>query len=427
VSGRTNAVATLDEELHLRGGPAVVVAEAQRSDQRPHDVRSLASRKALGEPAARAAFVVELVNGAAIKPERIRWLWRHWIAAGKLHILAGAPGCGKTTIALALATTVTTGGQWPDDSRATVGNVLVWSGEDDPADTLVPRLMAMGADLNHVYFVKAVRDGNEARPFDPSTDMLDLLGAASQIAGGVSLLVVDPVVSAIAGDSHKNAEVRRGLQPLVDLAAALSSAVIGITHLSKGTVGRDPTERVTGSIAFGAVARMVLLAARTRNNDGEERRVMVRAKTNIAPDDGGFEYRIDQREATPEIEASALTWGVAIAGTARDLLAQAEADSAADEESSARVEAAAFLESELKGGPKAAKAIFKEAREAGHSERTIKRAKKDLRVESRKAENGWVWALPANSAKRPIPGTLGPLGTVGPLEPAVGPGGEERL
>ncbi len=374
-----------------------------------------------------AAFTVELVNGANIKPVAIRWLWLHWLAAGKLHILAGAPGCGKTTIALALIATVTTGGRWPDKSRATVGNVLIWSGEDDPADTLVPRLLAMGADVSRVFFVTGVRDCGEARPFDPATDMPDLRAAADKV-GGIRLLVVDPVVSAIAGDSHKNAEVRRGLQPLVDLGAALDCAVVGITHLSKGTAGRDPTERVTGSIAFGAVARMVLLAAKTKSDDGEERRIMVRAKTNIAPDDGGFEYRIEQRDAQPGIEASALTWGKAIDGTARELLAEADADPA-DDESSALDEAMAFLKSELEHGPKAAKEIFKEAKDAGHSQRTVKRAKKELHVASSKDDKQWTWSLPANGAKRLYSGNLGPVGTLGPLDPLADThnSDEERL
>lgn len=100
---------------------------------------------------------VELLNGASIRPEPIRWLWPGWLAAGKFHVLAGAPGTGKTSIALALAATITTGGRWPDGALAASGNVLIWSGEDDPCDTLVPRLIASAADMKRVFFVGDLR------------------------------------------------------------------------------------------------------------------------------------------------------------------------------------------------------------------------------------------------------------------------------
>src|SRR5688572_410797 len=150
-------------------------------------------------------------------PEAVDWLWNGWLAAGKLHVLGGQPGTGKTTIALALAAAITTGGRWPDGSRAGLGSVVVWSGEDDPADTLAPRLRAAGADMQRVHFVQGVREGNQYHSFDPSQDV-DALRTALAGLTDVRLLVVDPIVSAVSGDSHKNAEVRRGLQPLVDLA-----------------------------------------------------------------------------------------------------------------------------------------------------------------------------------------------------------------
>jgi putative DNA primase/helicase len=234
--------------------------------------------------------VVELVNAANIKPEPIDWLWPGWLARGKMHILAGRPGCGKTTLALALAATATVAGRWPDGTRCPqAGDVVVWSGEDDPADTLVPRLLAAGADLRRVHFVGDVKGANGARQFDPSCDVRLLLTALERIKP--ALLAVDPIVSAVAADSHKNGEVRRALQPLVDLAARVGCALLGVTHLSKGTAGRDPSERVTGSIAFSALARVVLLAAKRENPEpGEAPRLLVRAKSNIGDDSGGVGY-----------------------------------------------------------------------------------------------------------------------------------------
>ena len=117
---------------------------------------------------------VVLTNGADLTPEPVIWLWPYWLARGKLHLLAGAPGQGKTTIALAMAATVSIGGRWPDGSRCEPGNVLIWSGEDDPADTLLPRLIASGADRARCFFVSGTQVAGELLAFNPATDMQGL-------------------------------------------------------------------------------------------------------------------------------------------------------------------------------------------------------------------------------------------------------------
>lgn len=342
---------------------------------------------------------VILTCAATLKPEPVRWLWRDWLALGKFHVLAGAPGQGKTTLALAMAAAVTSAGRWPDGSRCDAGSVLMWSGEDDPADTLLPRLVAMGADPARVFFVTGSQVGGEVLPFDPARDMPQLLAEAERI-GNVRLLIVDPVVSAVAGDSHKNTEVRRALQPLVDLGAALGAAVLGISHFSKGSSGRDPTERVVGSMAFGAVARVVLCAAKVKGQDGDDdRRILVRSKSNIGPDDGGFEYGIAQAEldAWPGVHASLIEWGQAVDGTARELLAEAESDLNADGDDSADVDG--FLRGLLAPGPMTAKAIKADADGAGYAWRTVQRAAQRIGAERRKEgmKGGWVWALTAST------------------------------
>lgn len=349
---------------------------------------------------------VVLARGSDLTPEPVEWLWPYWLALGKVHILAGAPGQGKTTIAVgALAATVTTGGRWPDGSRCAAGNVIVWSGEDDPADTLLPRFLAAGGDASRIFFVQGTRDEGGLHPFDPARDMLELVAAIRE-AGGASLVIVDPVVSAVTGDSHKNTEVRRDLQPLVDAAAEGGFSVLGITHFSKGGQGVDPTQRVIGSVAFSAVARVVMVAARVKGEDGEDRRILARSKSNIGPDDGGFEYHLEQVEALPGIEASRITWGEPVKGSARELLT----DAPADEEQAPRDGAIEFLREVLKDGPTPAKRVREEARDAGHAWNTVRRAADDLMVIKRKGgmSDGWYWQLPKMPTKMPSPETWAP-------------------
>jgi putative DNA primase/helicase len=213
------------------------------------------------------------------------------------------------------------------------------------------------------------------------------------------MLIVDPIVSAIAGDSHKNAEVRRGLQPLVDLAGSMRCALLGITHFSKGTGGRDPVERLTGSLAFGALARVVLVAAKHQEEgeDGRTVRLFCRAKANNGPDDGGFEYDLHQAELKthPGIFASSVLWGEAVEGAARELLATADA-TGDDGEGGTLADAKRFLADLLADGPMRAGEIFKDADQAGYSKRSIQRAAKAIKVDSRKdgMRGGWTWRLP---------------------------------
>ena len=339
---------------------------------------------------------VELILAQGITPEAIRWLWPGYLANGKLHVLAGAPGTGKTTIAMAIAAAITAGSAFPSGWKPKAGVVLVWSGEDDPQDTLIPRLIAAGADMGRVYFVGDTHDEHR-RPFDPARDV-DLLAEAAATIGRVSMIVVDPLVSAVSGDSHKNAEVRRGLAPLVDLAARMDAALLGITHYSKGTGGREPLERVTGSIAFGALARVVLGTVRMEAKEGEpQKMVMARAKSNIGPDGGGFTYAFEQIELPgySGISASRIVWGAAVEGTARELLQEAEYEQ--DRQAPARDEAEEFLRELLETGPMATDDIKAEAKDAGISWSTIRRAKEAIGARPRKigfADARWFWALP---------------------------------
>ena len=207
---------------------------------------------------------VEVTCAALIPAKPIDWIWQDHLAAGKLTLLAGSPGTGKTLVALTCAATVSHGGlyghSWPDGSFSPTGDVLIWSGEDGIEDTIIPRLMAANADLSRIHVIGATHERGKQRPFNFETD-LPLL-ETKILQNPIRLLIIDSIVQAVAGDSHKNSEVRRALEPLLLLAEEHNFAIIGITHVTKHSKGKNPVDRVAGSLAFGAVARVVLIASK---------------------------------------------------------------------------------------------------------------------------------------------------------------------
>lgn len=343
---------------------------------------------------------VTLISASFITPIPVRWLWDGWLASGKLALLAGAPGTGKTTLATNFAAIVTRGSFWPDGSRSPLGKVLIWSGEDDYKDTLVPRLLAAGANMDLVKFIgDTTCVGATSRLFDPSKDLPALFRAIAETSNGlpVRLIIIDPVVSAISGDSHKNAEVRRGLQPLVELAEKLDCSVLGITHFSKGTQGRDAFERVNGSIAFVAVARLVMATNRICDEDGTAIQILARAKSNIGPDDGGFRYDCEQLELTsvPGVVTSRIRWGGAVDGSSQQLLSNVNHEP--PENGGGKLNAAMqFLRELLEKGPLTATTVRSNADDAGIAWATVKRAQKALKIKPFKGGliDGWWWGLP---------------------------------
>jgi hypothetical protein len=226
----------------------------------------------------------ELITMENMKMEPTIWTWEEWIARGEIALIAGAPEGGKTTLALSFAAILSSGGLWPDMTKAKPGNVLIWTGEDSPEKTILPRLAQMGADPKKIWIVKGKRDEQgKLIPFNPATDLPILAATAKEIEGGVDMIIIDPIVSVVGGkvDNGNNAGHREKLQPLVDFAKGMNCAVIGITHFSKGTAGKDPVERVTGSLAFGAVARVIFAAA--KNKSGDPERIFIMAKNNLGP------------------------------------------------------------------------------------------------------------------------------------------------
>ena len=379
---------TLQDAVIEQGDPAPIIAEA--TGQTTAIVINGSAALQNGKPKA----TVTLTRASEVTVKPITWIWDKWLPQGKLTILGGAGGTGKTTLALGLASAITTGGMFPDKSRFHgQGNILIWSSEDDPDDVLVPRMMAMQANLSRVYFISAMGEGEERRAFDPATDIKALGEEAQKIIGGVSLLIIDPIVSAVAKDMNQANDVRRSLQPIVDFATQYQCAVIGISHLGKGTQGKEPTERLLGSQAFTAFARMVWLTASNKETGD---RVLVRSKSNISALDGGFSYAIEQTEIGQGITTSQVVWKEEVEGYAAEILQEYETPNDGEDKNSKAARAEQFLSELLGQGNMPEKEVEQAYKEAGFSRSTITRAKRKIGARSIKLgmEKGWIWSLP---------------------------------
>lgn len=360
------------------------------------DVWALPAVEAEGEPPPMHARCL-----ADVQAEPVHWLWPGRIARGKVTVLAGHPGLGKSQLCASLAAVITAGGLWPvDRTRAGVGAVAILSAEDDAADTLKPRLLAAGADVRRVHVLDAVRclgrDGKPAgRTFDLAADVAALAGMLERL-GDVAMLVIDPITAYLGGvDSHRNAEVRGLLAPLSDMAARLGVAVVCVTHLNKSG-GADALARVTGSLAFVAAARAAWIVAKDPQDPA--RRLFLPAKNNLGPDSAGLAFGIESATVEDGIETSRLVWHAeTVTMTASEALATEQGPDRR-EDAPQRDEVEAWLAEQLAVGPVATEDLQRRARADGVAWATVRRAKDALGAKARRhgfgAAGKWIWELP---------------------------------
>lgn len=375
------------------GSPTLSLASSK-----PAHASTSAARSAKA-PASNSAGRIAYRRASDIQAKPINWLWPGRIARGKVSMLAGNPGLGKSQITSSMAAVVTTAGIWPvDKCRCERGNVIFLSAEDDPEDTIRPRLEAAGADLSRVFILDAVvdgfrADGNEIkRAFNLKTD-LARLGAMLDEIGGAALIVIDPITAYLGeADSHKNAEIRALLSPLSDLAAKHGAAVVCVSHLNKSS-GGEALMRVTGSLAFVAAARAAFVVA--KDNDDPERRLLLPLKNNIGNDQTGLSFTVESTQVQSSagtVETSRIVWGTEAVTVTAD---EAVASASNPEEHSDMQDAKTFLRDLLSDGPVPSKQIRADAEDAGYSWRTIQRAQKVLGIDAVKdgMRGGWVWKL----------------------------------
>lgn len=237
-------------------------------------------------------YPLELVTLQNVNPEEIRWLWRGRVARGKLTLVVGDPGDGKSYLTLAIAANVSHGKPLPDsDEPMSPADVILWNGEDGLADTIRVRAERVGADLRRLHVIEGATGTNGNRVPFGLQHLADLYAELKRRAE-VELVIIDPIGALLAGvDAHKDAEVRSALQPLNDLARESGVAVLVVAHLNKATAQRA-LYRVGGSIGFVGLARSVLLVAREHESG---RRAVAQIKSNLAEQVAPVEFSIDDR------------------------------------------------------------------------------------------------------------------------------------
>lgn len=274
-----------------------------RSD---HDLESvLAGKLAALESGEKRDGEIVVVKASELEEKPLEWLWPGYLPAGVLTLLASPPKCGKSTLTMSIAARITTGTLWPcgpdlpsqAKSHAPIGDVLVIAYEDDLERTVVPRLIAAGADMDRVHFLRGIRRKRGKRD---ALFAIDLGEHFDEIAAlvrrlGIKLVIVDPVMSGFGGDRDTNAdnEVRAVLGPFVSLAEETRAAILLVTHTNKRGEG-SAMDSAIGSRAFTGISRMLLALAKF--NDGTERRVLAQIGANLGAPRPGLVFEIKSRD-----------------------------------------------------------------------------------------------------------------------------------
>jgi hypothetical protein len=340
----------------------------------------------------------------------VEWLWPDRVAVGKVSMLAGDPGLGKSFLTLDMAARVSTGSPWPDcpDFVNKAGSVVLLNCEDDLSDTVRPRLDRAGADCTRIVALHGVlnvnREGKTSeRSFSLDCDIPRLDRAIRKVPG-CRLVVIDPITAYLGqADSHNNAEIRALLAPLAEMANHRRVAVVCVSHLNKGA--GPAMYRTMGSLAFVAAARSAW--AVIKDKDDPLRRLVMPIKNNVGPDDTGLAYRLIDDRVQWERDP--------VAGTAEEVM-RANEITEPDHEPVGQTSAGNWLQGLLAAGPMLALEIRRQAGEAAIPLRTLERAKKRLGVQAYRQEitGPWYWRLappePVAEAAAPTPPPAAPQG-----------------
>lgn len=313
---------------------------------------------------------LKMIRMSEVQSQEIEWLWYPFIPYGKLTIIQGDPGDGKTTMVLNLAAKLSKGEALDENMKVTDPvNVIYQTAEDGLADTVKPRLELAGADCERIIVI------DES---DKSLSMVDERLEQAIVRTGARLLILDPIQAYLGGgmDMNRANEARDMTKKLGALAEKTKCAIILIGHMNKAS-GNKAAYRGMGSIDFFAVARSVLLVGRVEGESNT--RAVVQIKNNLAAfghpkafalSEDGFKWLGDYEITVDEVLGGITPKANKMEQAKQMLRELAETQSA-------------VLSNE----------IFDRANELGISKRTLENAKKELGVQTRKINNAWYWEL----------------------------------
>lgn len=399
-----------DSKYGERGDPYLAVtienmrqhADSRVPDSAPQSVESNANSPTVAPLETVGALRrANLVPMRDVSPSIVQWLWVNRIPYGKITVLDGDPGTGKSLITLDIAARVSKYDKMPDGTlgdRYDTLNVLLISYEDDLSDTIRPRLEAAHADLDRVSVLNSISEVNgSARPVELPGDIPLIKEIVRESNTG--LVVIDPLMAALASqvDSHRDQDIRRALAPLKELAEETGAAVLMVRHLNKGT-STNAVHRGGGSIGIIGAARAGLMAV--KHPEDETKRILSVAKMNVGREAPSLIYRIEEGPSGhPHV-----VWEGETSLTANEALRALSGNATLTETERARD----FLKTFLGDGPRPHAEVVHEARSRGISERTLERAKVGLADSVKRGfanQGGWCWQLvPSPSDNRPWEG-----------------------
>lgn len=323
---------------------------------------------------------LKLINMEQVEVEKIDWLLYPFIPFGKVTIVQGDPGEGKTTMVLQIIAKLTkgeavlpSGSDEPALEEKTMDlepvNVIYQTAEDGLGDTIKPRLLSAGADCSRVMVI----DDN-----DQALTMMDARLEEAIIQTKARLVVLDPIQGFLgaAVDMHRANEIRPLMKRVAVLAEKYHCAIILIGHMNKNSNGKS-SYRGLGSIDFQAAARSVLIVGRIK--DEPEIRVVCHVKSSLALEGKSIAFRLDKD--------TGFEWIGEYDISADDLLS-------GDNRGQKIHEAKEFLKEILVSGSVAQTKVAEEAESRGIKKKTLWNAKKELEIESVKIGNQWFWMLP---------------------------------